>query len=190
MNKRVVVKLAAIVGLVLLLISIRAFTPLGDWLNLENIIQSIKDSGPWGFVLFAILFVIGSLIHVPAMIFVLAAILVYGQWAGTALGYFGLVLGMIVNFYVIKTIGNRLLHELKGKRVQKILSKLESKPLETIFILRLILWAAPVLNYTLAMTGVKSKDYIIASALGIIIPLLIFSGAVYFFSEIVIPWVS
>jgi uncharacterized membrane protein YdjX (TVP38/TMEM64 family) len=42
-------------------------------------------------------------------------------------------------------------------------------------ILRLILWMAPPLNYALAMSAVRFRDYVIGSALGLLIPIALAS---------------
>ena len=42
--------------------------------------------------------------------------------------------------------------------------------IRTVFLLRLFLWLAPALNYALALTHVKYRDYLIGSALGLIVP--------------------
>lgn len=189
MKNSAALRLAVIIGLVVTLIVIGKFTEIGEWFDLENIISSIKETGYWGLLMFATLFVIGSFIQIPAMLFVLAAIITYGQIEGTIVGYLGVVLAMIVNFLVIKTLGGKLLHEIRNKRVQQLLLKMDARPVSTIIVLRLILWAAPVLNYTLAMTGVKSKDYIIGSTIGVIVPVMVFSILVYFLSEVIVPLV-
>lgn len=189
MKKSALIRLISIIGLVITLVLIGKFTVVGEWFNLENITNTVNDMGYFGVVLFITLFILGSFIQVPALLFVLAAILIYGQIEGTIIGYFGVVIGMIVNFMVIKFLGGGVLREIRNKRVQKLLTRLGERPLSTIIILRLILWAAPVLNYTLAMTGVRSKEYILGSSIGVMLPVILFSVLVNYFKEIITPLV-
>jgi len=186
LKKDAKIRLAIILVVVLALIIISKVTPVGEWFNLDSVTSTIKGTGLWGMLVFTGLFVLGSFMQIPAMLFVLAAILVYGQSEGTLLGYIAAVIAMTVNFLFIRMAGGNALKEIGSTRIQKILLKLEEKPVETIVILRLLLWASPVLNYVLAMTKVKSQDYIVGSTIGIIIPIVIFSGLVYFFKETVI----
>lgn len=190
MKKSSIIRLSIIVGLIISFILIGKFTSLGEWFNIDNITGAIRDSGFWGFLMFAGLFAFGSFIQLPAMLFVLAAILTYGQIEGTLLGFVGVVIAMSVNFYFARVIGGKTLKEIKSKRVQRILVKLDANPLATIIILRLILWASPPLNYALAMAGVKPKDFILGSAIGVVIPVIIFSMAVYLFQESIVPIVT
>jgi uncharacterized membrane protein YdjX (TVP38/TMEM64 family) len=157
-----------------------------EWLNLDNVTRAIRASGGWGVLLFIGLFTAGSFLQIPAMLFVLTSILVFGPVQGLLLGYVAVVLAMTINFLVIRTVGSRVLHEIKNPRLQKALQRLDSNPLSTVILLRLVLWASPALNYTLAMTSVKPKDYILGAAVGIIIPILIFGGSVHFFQEMIV----
>ena len=185
--KNPVIRIGAIVGLALGLLLIGKFTSVGEWFHLDNISSTIQEAGFWGFILFVALFVAGSLIQIPAMIFVLVALLVYGPINGTILGYAGVVIAMSVNYFVIRKLGARALNQIKHKRLEKMLAKLDKRPLATVILLRLVFWAAPVLNYTLAMTSIKPKHYLLGSSIGIIIPVLVFSTAVHFFKERVLP---
>ncbi len=190
---RVKSPLFRIIGIVLLAVSlllVGKFSSMGEWFNLDNITYSIKNSGWWGYLMFSGLFIIGSLIQIPAMIFVLAAILVYGPFEGMLISYLSVTLAMYINYLVIRYIGNNALHEIETKWVQRILLRLHQKPISTIVLLRLVFWASPLLNYTLAMTAVRPVHYVVGSSLGIILPLAIFSTTVILFQEIIIPLVS
>ena len=190
MKRHTIVRLSIILGLVIILIIIGKFTAVGEWFDLENISTAIRESGPWGFLIFAALFALGSFIQIPAMLFVLAAILTYGQIEGTIYGFIGVVIAMTFNYYFIRMVGGKVLTEIRNRRLRKILSKLDKHPIRTIIILRLLLWASPFLNHVLAMTAVKPKDFIIGSAIGIVLPVAFFSGGVYFFKETIIPFIA
>jgi len=190
MKRSVLIRLLIMAGLVVSMLIIGKLTSLGAWFDIDNITIAIRDSGFWGFMIFAGLFALGSFLQIPAMIFVLAAILTYGQIEGTFLGFAGVVIAMTANFYFIRMIGGKVLKEVKNKRLQKILAKLDANPLWTIIILRLVLWASPVLNYALAMTDVKPRHYVLGSMIGLILPVIVFSTAVYLFKESVISLIT
>ena len=189
MNKPVW-RILLILALAIILLLTGKFTSLGAWFNLENISQTIKSAGPWGFLLFNILFILGSLMHIPAMLFILVAILIYGHVEGALFGYFGVVIAMTANYFIIRTLGNKVLHEISNERLQHMLLRLQRQPLLTIILIRLVFWAAPVVNYALAMTSVNTRYYILGSAIGIILPVTAFTGAVYLFQETILPLVK
>ena len=172
-----------VIGLVLL----GSLTPLGHWFNLGNITVAVKEAGIWGFLLFTIICIAGSFLQLPALLFVVVAMLIYGHWQGTLYGGIGIIIGMIAQFYFVRIVGGRLLVEIKKPFIQRWLKRLDSNPLLTVIVLRLVLWAAPFLNYLLALTSLKGRDYIVGSIIGIIPPVIGFSVVVYFFRESILP---
>ena len=62
---------------------------------------------------------------------------------------------------------------LERPLLKRILNRLDERPIRTVFILRILLFLAPPLNYALAMTNVRFRDYLVGSALGLVLPLLI-----------------
>ena len=188
--KNAQIRILGILLLALFLLLIGKLTAFGEWFILDNISDTIKNSGAWGLLIFTVLFVLGSLLHIPAMLFVLVAILVYGHLEGALYGYLGVVIAMSVNYFVIRAMGSKVLHEIKNRPLQRMLSKLQNRPLLTIILIRLVFWASPIVNYALAMTSVKPGHYILGSAIGLILPVMVFSGAVHLFREMVIPMVQ
>ena len=77
-----------------------------------------------------------------------------------------------------RTGGGRALSQLERPFLKRILQKLDERPIRAVLVLRMLLWLAPALNYTLAMTDLRFRDYLIGSALGLVIPV---AGATLFF---------
>ncbi|MCB9621848.1 MAG: DedA family protein, partial [Sandaracinus sp.] len=63
----------------------------------------------------------------------------------------------------------------------------ERRPVRVVALLRLILWMAPPLNYALAMSAVRFRDYVVGSALGLILPI---AAAALFFDWVVATFLS
>jgi len=152
-----------------------AATGWTDRFTLEGVRATIADAGPWGFVVFLGAFAIGELLHVPGFLFVAAAVLAYGRLIGGAAAYVGAVVSVVVSFGVVRGVGGRALGGLKNARVRRILDRLEERPVRVVAILRLILWMAPPLNYALALSPVRFRDYLIGSALGLVVPITLAS---------------
>jgi uncharacterized membrane protein YdjX (TVP38/TMEM64 family) len=57
--------------------------------------------------------------------------------------------------------------------VRRALARLETHPVQTIALLRLVLWLAAPLSYALASSTVKVRDVVIGSALGLFAPVLV-----------------
>ncbi len=162
---------------------IGAATGWTDRFTLEGVREAIAGAGVWGFAIFLGAFAIGELLHVPGFLFVAAAVLAYGRVLGAGAAYVGAVVSVVVSFAVVRGVGGRALGGLKNARVRKILDRLEERPVRVVAILRLLLWMAPPLNYALALSPVRFRDYLIGSALGLLLPIAFASAFLDWFIQ-------
>jgi uncharacterized membrane protein YdjX (TVP38/TMEM64 family) len=152
----------------------------------EQIRSLVQRAGPWGIVLFVVLFALGELVHIPGMVFVVAAVLAYGQTTGFIVGWLGAVISVTVSFVLVRTFGGQALTQIKWKVVQRMLDRLDARPVSTVFVLRSLLWVAPPLNFALAMSRIRLRDYLLGSGLGLLAPI---AGVVVLFEQ-ALAWVS
>merc|ERR1712194_195351 len=88
---------------------------------------------------------------------------------------------MTFSFGLVRTVGGDSLIHTKNKRMQKMLAQLDDRPVMTVFFLRAVLFAAPPLNFALALSRVSFKHYIIGSGVGVVPMLTVFALAVDWF---------
>ncbi len=146
-------------------------TGVSEQIDVETIRRLMDSAGPLGFLGFLVAFAVGELVHIPGVVFVGAASIAYGNVLGALAAYLGALGSVSVSFFVVRTIGGQPLGEVKRPIVKRIMAKLDERPLLTIAILRLIFWMAPALNYGLAMSKVRFRDYFLGSALGLLLPI-------------------
>jgi uncharacterized membrane protein YdjX (TVP38/TMEM64 family) len=140
--------------------------------SVEEVRALTVAAGPWGQVAFIAGFALGELVHVPGFLFVAAAALAYGKAAGFALSFIGAVLSVSLSFAVVRRLGGTALADLDRPWIRRVLGHLDRRPVRTVVALRLVLWLAPGLNYALALTRVRFRDYLVGSALGLALPVL------------------
>lgn len=162
----------AIVALFALLYVVGRVTGVSDMLNVESIRAIVRDAGAFGIVLFLLAFSAGELLHVPGMVFVAAAILVYGKVLGFVLALAGAIVSVSVTFFIVRAIGGKALADIERPWIRRALLTLEQRPIRTVVVLRTFLWLAPGLNYALALANVRYRDYLIGSAVGLLAPIL------------------
>ena len=150
---------------------------LTDW-DAESVRKHIDEAGFWGFFLYIAIFSGGEFIHIPGMIFVGAGILAYGKPLGFIMAFLASVVSVCVSFVVVRAIGGKALSQIDRPFLKKILLKLDEHPIRVVLVLRLFLWLAPALNYTLALSNVRFRDYLIGSALGLVLP--VFGASLFF----------
>lgn len=181
-RRKTAIRLGALVALLAALFLVAHFTGVARDLSVEKVKSHVEGAGALGFLLFLVVFAVGELAHVPGLIFVAAAILVYGRWWGGMAGFAGALCSLCVSFLIVRTVGGQPLSELGPGRLRRMLDPLETRPVRTVFVLRMVLWMAPPLNYTLAMTGVSFRDYVVGSALGLLLPI---AGAAVLFDWLI-----
>ena len=163
-------RLAALAVLIVGLVVIGKVTGLTDRLAADELRASLQAAGAWGALLFIAAFSVGELIHIPGFVFIAVAIVVYGRVDGAVLSLVGAVVSVIVSFLVVRGVGGRALEEIERPLIKKALEKLDTRPVRTVVILRLIFWMAPPLNYALALSSVRFRDYVAGSIVGLILP--------------------
>lgn len=151
---------------------------LAQSFSVEGAREVIESAGVWGVFVFLLLFIVGDLLHVPGLIFVAGLVLAYGGVSGGVLGYAGALLGQSLNFWLIRTIGGRPLAQGERPLLGRLLSQLESRPLRTVIVLRLVFVLWPAVNYGLAMSSLRYRDYLLASAVGLVVPMGLFAWGV------------
>jgi uncharacterized membrane protein YdjX (TVP38/TMEM64 family) len=180
--KPVHLRLILAVVLVVILIAAGKITGAHQYFTPDKVQDLVQDAGIWGYVLFIIIFSIGELLHIFGLIFVAAGVYAFGEFAGLLLGIVGGTIAVCVSFLVMRTVGGRAFTRIDKPWVVRLLQRLDTKPIRTVIILRLVFIMYPSLNYLLALTSIRFRDYLIGSVVGLIIPISVF---VFFFDWLV-----
>lgn len=180
--KPVHLRLILAVVLIVILIAAGKITGAHQYFTPDKVQDLVQDAGIWGYVLFIIIFSIGELLHIFGLIFVAAGVYAFGEFAGLLLGIVGGTIAVCVSFLVMRTVGGRAFTRIDKPWVVRILQRLDTKPIRTVIILRLVFIMYPSLNYLLALTSIRFRDYLIGSVVGLIIPISVF---VFFFDWLV-----
>ena len=173
MNRARVLRLAILAAVVVALIVVRYTTSFGASLSTARIRDLVQHAGAAGVALFIVAFAVGELLHVPGMVFVAAAVMAWGRVGGGALSYVAALVSVSFGFLVVRAIGGQPLATIKQPRVRALLLRVEKRPIVTVALLRLLLWLAPVVNYALALSSVRFRDFVLGSALGLVIPVAV-----------------
>lgn len=135
--------------------------------SIKNIIETAGPFGPVVIVLGILLTnVIAPLGAAP---FLFAGFLAYGT-AVVFLAYLAAILASIINFWLAKKYGRKLVEKLAGKEpLEKVDSFTTRYGLVTLIFLRLFLAEQhDVISYAVGLTKIKFKPYFIISVLGMI----------------------
>lgn len=159
------------------------YTVIGTWLSLENMQYMVEQTGLWGVLIFIVIFVAAAVMNVPGTAFLLLSIMLFGYLEGAIFTYIGALLGAWVTFVLGRTMGGKALTEIQNPTVKNLLLEAEERPIRTLIVLRILVQFSPLVGYTLALTNIKQRHYMIGNVIGILIPTVGLSIGMYFFED-------
>ena len=180
-SARRALRLTTLVIVLVALFMVGRATGITHHLGPERVRDLVRGAGPWAYLVYAGTFAVGELVHIPGMLFVGAGILAFGKTAGFLMAFTGAVLSVSVTFLFVRGVAGQVFSESKHPFIKRILSHLDERPVRTVMLLRLLLWLMPAVNYALALSNVRFRDYFVGSTLGLFVPVL---GAAVFFEWI------
>jgi uncharacterized membrane protein YdjX (TVP38/TMEM64 family) len=132
-------------------------------------IRSLATSaGLSGVAIYLGLWIVGNLVYVPGLVFVAAGVLAWGHWWGGLAAYGGAFLAAICSFTIVRAVGGKPLAEVTSPRVQRILQRIEKRPILAVAFVRSFSMSAPWINYALALSPIPWVPHLIGTVLGLI----------------------
>jgi uncharacterized membrane protein YdjX (TVP38/TMEM64 family) len=94
-------------------------------------------------------------------------------WGG-AVTYVAAVTSCAFTFVTIRALGGDVLRLFKNRVAVRILRELHAHPIASVALLRVLFQTVPALNYTLAMSGIKFRTYLIGTLVGLPLPIAVY----------------
>jgi uncharacterized membrane protein YdjX (TVP38/TMEM64 family) len=147
---------------------------LRDHFSLSFMRELILRHRAGGLVVFVVLFALGNLIQIPGWIFLAAAVLALGRLWGGAVTYAAAVASCIFTFVTIRALGGDALRLLENRVAVRILRELDAHPVTSVALLRILFQTVPALNYALALSGIRFRDYLVGTLIGLPAPIAVY----------------
>lgn len=167
-------RLIAVVLFLLLLLALFELSGLRAHFTLGFLQQMLRDHLASGLLIFVLVFVLGNLVQIPGWVFLAAAVLTLGQVWGGVVTYVAACISCVVTFLTIRLVGGDALRQLDNKLAVSLLARLDTHPVKSIVLLRMLFQTVPALNYTLAMSGVRFRAYLAGTLLGLPLPIALY----------------
>lgn len=171
-------RVALALGLLVVLAVIGRATGLDELLDRDRVRALVEGAGALGVLAYLGVFTVGQLLGVPGLVFVAAGIVVYGPLHGALLGLVGAVFAMTVSFQIVRTVGGQPLGAAQRPFMKRVLAQLDARPVRAVALLRLVFWLAPPVNYALALSRIRLRDFVLGSLIGLVLPIT--CAAVFF----------
>ena len=168
---RRLIMLVMIVALVLITVELSG---LREQMSVSFLRAQLEANPVTGVLAFVLEFVIGNLIQLPGWIFLVAAILALGTVMGGLVTYLAAVTSCLVTFTLVRGLGGNALREINNPWAKSILARLDTHPIRSSATLRILLQTMPALNYTLGLSGVPLRPYLVGTLIGLPIPIALY----------------
>ena len=144
---------------------------LGSHLTLAGLRALVEAYGPLGPLVFVGACVAGIFLHLPGALVIALGALLFEWPRAFAYGWIGSLLGTAATFLLVRHLARDAFQRLLISRfagLRALDERLERHGFVTVLILRLGLFLAPPLNWTIGATRVRLHHYIAGTALGIV----------------------
>lgn len=168
-------RLGILAGALALLFGVAWATGLLDHFEPQAIRAKVQAAGPWGPLVVVGLTVASNFIQVPALPFILLSQATWGAVLGSVYAWMASFAATIVVYGVVKRAGGDAVQEIDKPWIKKLLGRLQERPILVVFLLRAVTIASPPVTYALALSGMKTRDYLLGSALGLIAPIAFYA---------------
>jgi uncharacterized membrane protein YdjX (TVP38/TMEM64 family) len=148
-------------------------------------IRAIVDSHPGhGPLVYMAIVVVGIFMHVPMVGSLLIAVggVLFDGVAAFAYGWTAAVVGTTCTFLLVRYVARDYIERALAGRLARVRAwdeRIARNGFRTVFALRLVMSLAPPLNWEMGLTGVRTRDYVAGTALGLVPSI----AATVFFSD-------
>lgn len=135
----------------------------------EEVRTWVDGVGPLGPLLFAALYAVLALTPAPATVVSIGAGLLFGLGGGLAVVMVGAVLSAVGAFGLSRSLGRRAVERVDSERLDRLDALLRRRGVLAVIGVRLVpLVPFTTLNYLFGLTAVRTRDYVLGTAVGIL----------------------
>jgi len=171
-KNKTIAKFIIFIIAIIAIIYVVQYYGIRDYLSVDKVRSSIEMFGPLAPLGFIIIYNIGSILFLPGTILSVAGGAIFGAAKGTLYVVIGATLGATLAFLIARYFARSFFEDIVEKKFPKLKEydeKLEKNGFMTVLFFRLIpLFPFNGLNFALGLTKVKTKDYFLATMIGII----------------------
>lgn len=142
-----------------------------DAITVEALRGWARGAGWWGPFAFVALFALGEVLHVPSVIFVVVAGIVWPLWIALPTAYVGAMAASATVFlfarYVVGEGVRKLVHDKLPPELRRYDEALEDRGVRTVAVIRFFTFMAPLMHWVLATSKVRFGAMMLGTAVGL-----------------------
>ena len=146
-----------------------AATLLAGGPSAGEIERAVDGGGIAGPLAYIALYATLTLLLFPGALLTAAGGAVFGTVLGTLLAVAGATIGATASFLLGRRLGRAQVEQIAGPRVRRLDDWLSRRGFTAVLYVRLVpIFPFNLLNYGAGVTGVSTRDYVLATAIGIV----------------------
>lgn len=175
-------RFAIVIMLAALLASLWRWSPLRQWLTMDNLLaitDYIRES-PMTTPIVLALYVLGSCLMFPVTLMILVTALSFGPYMGFALAFTGSLLGGLASYLMGRWLGRDVVRKLAGEKINRLSRKLARRGWLAVALVRVVPIAPyTIVNMVAGSTHISTRSFLIGTAIGMgpgILAIMLFEG--------------
>lgn len=169
------------------MIGLFRFTPVRQYISPDYLQSLVNSFGPWGGLVFVLLYAGGISLFLPATLFTGIGALLFGTLYGFLYNELGAMLGASLAFFIGRYLGRDFAAGLIGDRLKKYDDRIAANGFATVLYLRLIFFPFTPLNFGMGLTRVTFKEFFFGTLFGILVGGFVLT---FFFATLAEVWRS
>ena len=151
------------------------FSPARQYLTPDQLAILLDAAGLWAPVIFVIIYVVGVCLFLPGTLLTALGAAIFGPYWGFLYVWTGAMLGAGLAFLIGRYLGRDFAASLIGDRLKRFDEAIERNGFATVLYLRLMYFPFTPMNFGMGLTKVRFFDYLLGTALGILVGTFVFT---------------
>jgi|GEM_PF-437733 len=163
-------KLAVLVGFLAGAVYFFRFTERGREINPQYVLDSIESHGPvTARVIYVIVYILGTVLLLPGTVLSFAGAVLFGAYEGTLYTWTGATIGATLAYLIGRLLGREFVEQLFGGRFAAFDQRIREHGFTGLLVIRLLpIFPFNAVNFGCGLTGIRLRDYVLATAIGIV----------------------
>jgi uncharacterized membrane protein YdjX (TVP38/TMEM64 family) len=163
-------KLVVLVGFLAAAVYYFRFTEQGRGITPEYVLDSIESQGPvTARLLYVAVYIVGTVVFLPGTVLSFAGAVLFGAYEGTLYTWIGATVGATLAYLMARVLGRDFVERLFGGRFAAFDQRIREHGFTGLLIIRLLpVFPFNAVNFGCGLTGIRLRDYVLATAIGIV----------------------
>src|SRR6266404_3646375 len=146
------------------------FTEQGREITPEYVLDSIETHGPVAArLIYIAVYIVGTVALLPGTVLSFAGAVLFGAYEGTLYTWIGATIGATLAYLLARVLGRDFVERLFGGRFTAFDQRIRENGFTGLLIVRLLpLFPFNAVNFGCGLTGIRLRDYVLATAIGIV----------------------